>query len=78
MLKEDEQDEVAAGEIGGGGDDLRAAGGIGELCDPDDEAAAALQGLEAGGGVEVVGLGGFSAGLRELIVSAQVLRACGR
>ena len=42
-----------------------AAGGVGELGDPDDEAAAALGGLEAGDGEEVVGFGGFGAGLAE-------------
>ena len=64
MLEQDEQDEVAADELDGGGYDFRAAGGVGDFGDPDDEPAAALQMLEAGGGAEVVGFGGFATDLR--------------
>lgn len=67
VFEEHEQDEVTAGELGGCGDELGATQLVDHFCDPDDEAAAALLRFEAGDGVEVVGLGGVGACLREQV-----------
>src|SRR5665213_1171248 len=65
VLEQHEDDEVLAHQLRGGGDEFGAAGAVGHLRDPDDQAAAALHVLETGDGVEVVGFGGFAAGLAE-------------
>src|SRR5665213_1879757 len=65
VLEQHEDDEGLAHQLRGGGDEFGAAGAVGHLRDPDDQAAAALHVLETGDGVEVVGFGGFAAGLAE-------------
>lgn len=61
VVEDDEQDEVAAGEVEGSVGNIGAAGAVGHFGDPEDERATALELAEAGGGAEMVSLRAFDA-----------------
>src|SRR6185437_9185193 len=62
-----EQDEMAARQVERCFYDFRAASAVGEFCDPENEAAPALQMLEAGRRIEVIRFAGFGARLGERV-----------